>query len=149
MAKPTKTSVLKALNEAAGRKDYFEAREVETASGTVTQIISGGGSLVAQVNATGDDAWKQLEGFTGAGVVDAGENPTESVEDNKKFTTPEGNVAFPTQPEAILPSAGDAVEIDNRTDEEKKAPAKKSEVKTETGVGSTLSTSGNTSTSGK
>lgn len=43
MAKPTKESVLAELNRKAGRKDYFEAREVETAEGTVTQIISGGG----------------------------------------------------------------------------------------------------------
>lgn len=112
MAKATKTSVLRTLNEAAGRKDYFEAREVETESGTVTQIISGGGSLVAQVNATGDEAWEQLEGFTGAGVVDAGENPKESVEDNKKFYSKSGAVAFPTQPEAIE-APKDVNEIDN------------------------------------
>lgn len=180
MAKPTEKSVLKALNEAAGRKDYFEARVVETADGEVTQIISGGGSLVAQVNATGEAAWKQLEGFTGAGVLDAGSNPTESAEDNKKFYSKTGAVAFPTQPEAILP-AGETVFVDNRRDnveadqvtgdpananrpdsaagnttltgsEGEKAnsdsdPAKKA--KTETGVGSTLSTSGNTSTSGR
>lgn len=148
MAKPTKESVLAELNRKAGRKDYFEAREVETAEGTVTQIISGGGSLVLQVNATGEAAWKQLEGETGAAVVDAGSNPTEAKEDNKHFTTKTGTVAFPTQPEAILPD-GEEVVVDNRTDAEKKAPAKKSEVKTETGVGSTLSTSGNTSTSGR
>lgn len=112
MAKATKTSVLKALNEAAGRKDYFEAREVETESGTVTQIISGGGSLVAQVNATGDEAWEQLEGFTGAGVVDAGENPKESVEDNKHFFSKTGAVAFPTQPEAIE-APKEVNEVDN------------------------------------
>ena len=76
-----------------------------------------------------------------------GSNPTEAKED-KHFTTNTGTVAFPTQPEAIRPD-GEEVVVDNRTDAEKKAPAKKSEVKTETGVGSTLSTSGNTSTSGK
>jgi hypothetical protein len=181
MAKPTEKSVLAELNRKAGRKDYFEAREVETAEGKVTQIISGGGSLVMQVNAVGDEAWKQLEGETGAAVVDAGTNPTEAVEDNKQFTTKTGTVAFPTQPEAILP-AGETVFVDNRkpeatADSEEgdpananrpdSAPGKKTRTaseggakknsdsdpskaaKTQTGVGSTLSTSGNTSTSGR
>lgn len=180
MAKPTEKSVLAALNEAAGRKDYFEARVVETASGEVTQIISANGSLVAQVNATGEAAWKKLEGFTGAGVIDDGENPTESAEDNKRFISKEGGVAFPTQPEAILP-AGETVFVDNRnkdneadTTEGDPANAQRPDsapgnttlvgsegaeknsdsdttkaAKTQTGVGSTLSTSGNTSTSGK
>lgn len=180
MAKPTEKSVLAELNRKAGRKDYFEAREVETAEGTVTQIISGGGSLVLQVNATGDAAWKQLAGETGAAVVDAGSNPTEAVEDNKQFTTKTGTVAFPTQPEAILP-AGETVFVDNRrknveADQEKGDPAnanrpdsapgnttltgsegekKNSDsdpskaAPTVTGVGSTLSTSGNSSTSGR
>lgn len=146
MAKPTEKSVLDALNEAAGRKDYFEVRVVETADGEVTQILSANGSLVAQVNATGDAAWKKLEGFTGAGVVDAGSNPTESVEDNKHFVSKEGTVAFPTQPEAIL-NGGETVEVDNRTAEDKKAEKAATSAKVETGVGSTLSTSGNTSTS--
>ncbi len=98
--KATKESVLKALNEAAGRKDYFEVREVETADGMATQIISGGGSLVLQANGTGDEVWKKLEGQT-TGVVDKGSNPTESAENNKKFFSKTGAVAFPTQPEAI------------------------------------------------
>jgi hypothetical protein len=96
----TEQSVLDNLNKQAGRKDYFEVREVETASGMVTQIISGGGSLVLQANGTGDEVWKKLAGQT-TGVVDDGENPKDSVEDNKEYFTPEGSVAFPTQPEAI------------------------------------------------
>jgi hypothetical protein len=181
MAKPTKDSVLKALNEAAGRKDYYEVREVETSDGKVTQIISGGGSLVVQVNATGDDAWKQLEGFTGASVVDAGSNPTDSAEENKKYSTKTGTVAFPTQPEAILPD-GETVYVDNR-DKDNKADTATGDPKnanrpdsaqgnktlteneggadknsdsdtskaspTSTGVGSTFSTSGNTTTTGR
>lgn len=146
MAKPTEKSVLDTLNNAAGRKDYFEVRVVETADGEVTQIISANGSLVAQVNAIGDAAWKKLEGFTGAGVVDAGSNPTESAENNKRFVSKEGTVAFPTQPEAILPT-GETVEIDNRTDADKKAEKEAPTAPVNTGVGSTFSTSGNTSTS--
>lgn len=119
--KPTEKSVLKALNEAAGRKDYFEAREVETESGKVTQIISSGGSLVAQVNATGEAAWKQLEGVT-TGVVDAGENPTEAKENDEQFYTEQGNVAFPTQPEAIEATV-EVTEVNPK--EERKQAAKR------------------------
>jgi len=98
---PTKQSVLDKLNKQAGRRNYFEAREVETqGEGTVTQIISGGGSLVLQANGTGEEVWKKLDGQT-TGVVDDGENPKDSVEDDAEYFTPDGNVAFPTQPEAI------------------------------------------------
>lgn len=119
----SKTDVLKALNDAAGTKDAFEVREVEVESGKVTQIISANGSLVAQINATNDDAWKKLEGFT-TGVVDAGEPPVASVEDGKKFFTKEGVIAFPTQPEALAESTGEG-EVNPKEDRAQAAKASK------------------------
>ena len=101
----TKESVLANLNKQAGRRNYFEVREVETQDeGMVTQIISGGGSLVLQANGTGDEVWEKLAGQT-TGVVDDGENPKDSVEEDVEYFTKDGNVAFPTQPEAIEDTA--------------------------------------------
>lgn len=110
----SKEDVLKVWNEKAGRENYFELRETESTEGVkVTQLISGGGSLTAQVNAQGADAYKQLVENAGNPLIDDGVNPKESAGDkNKKFYTKDGNVAFPTQPEAIS-GPGETVEIDN------------------------------------
>jgi len=115
----TKEGALKAWNEAAGKINQYDVREVEAEDGTKqTQLIDKDtGSLSVAVN--GDNPWKELTQKAGVWKIDDGVNPKESVSDeNKQFQTSKGVLATPTQPE-VLQGVQEPVEVDNRTDEEK------------------------------
>lgn len=116
----TREGALKAWNEKVGKKDQYDVREVEAEDGTKqTQLIDKEtGSLSVAVN--GDDPWKELTEKAGVWKIDDGVNPKESVgEDSEKQYTSEGVLATPTQPEA-LQGEQEPVEVDNRTEREKK-----------------------------
>lgn len=117
----SQADVLNVWNEKAGRKDYFELREIEGTDGSQsTQLISGGGSLVVQVNGHGEEALRVLRDRAGDALIEDGTNPKEVVgpDNNEKFYTKQGNLAFPTQPEAIQGQA-ETVYVDNRNSDNK------------------------------
>lgn len=119
----SKEGALDAWNKAAGKVDQYDVREVEAEDGTKqTQLIDKDtGSLCVAVN--GDDPWKELTQKAGVWKIDDGVNPKEAVSDeNKQFETSKGVLATPTQPE-VLQGVQEPVEVDNRTDEEKKEEA--------------------------
>lgn len=124
----TKEGALKAWNEKAGKVDQWDVRVVESVDGEKqTQLIDKDtGSLCVAVN--GDNPWKKLTEMAGVWKIDDGVNPKEAVgpENNEKFETSKGVLATPTQPDAILGET-EPVEVDNRSDADKKAdaPAKK------------------------
>ena len=110
MAKATNAQIAKYFSDLAGRKDQYDVREVESVDGTKqTQVIDKTtGSISAAFNGDVD-----LEKLVGSVTSTPAVTPKEASEDDKKFFTSEGELATPTQPEAILPQA-EVVEVDNK-----------------------------------
>lgn len=100
------------FSEFAGREDQYDVREVEGADGTrQTQLIDkDSGSVSFAVNGDFDPETVAFGGSVGG---DAAVNPKEALEeDAKPFRTSRGNLASPTQPQALEGEA-EPTEIDN------------------------------------
>ena len=110
MAKATNSSVIDAWSEKAGRKDQYDLREVENHDGSEKgfQLIDKDtGSLVVQASSL-----QELQDRAGDALIDDATVPKESSgEESEKQYTSRGQLAFPTQPEA-LSDPSDTVEID-------------------------------------
>jgi hypothetical protein len=105
------------FSEYAGRKDQYDVRVIEGVDGKKqTQLIDKDtGSISFAVDGTDFDADKV--NFGGSVGGDPAINPKEAVEDNKEFRTSRGNLASPTQPEAIE-GAVEPTEVDKKAERE-------------------------------
>lgn len=105
------------FSEFAGRKDQYDVRVVEGMDGQKqTQLIDKDtGSISFAVN--GEDFDPETVSFGGSVGGDTAITPKEAVEDNKEFRTSRGNLASPTQPEAIE-APREVEEIDNKSGRE-------------------------------
>lgn len=104
----------KKFSEFAGREDQYDVREVEGVDGRKqTQLIDKDTGSISF--AWDGDLPEDLDTIIGSVGGDSAVMPKEAVEDNKVFRTSRGNLATPTQPEAILPQE-EVVEVDNKKD---------------------------------
>jgi hypothetical protein len=104
--KYTKADVVKAWSDKAGRQDQYDVREVEGVDGEhqVQLIDKDTGSVSVAANGEGEAAYRKLVEHVGDIAIDAVIMPKESVgpDNNKKHYTSRGQLATPTQPEALV-----------------------------------------------
>lgn len=106
--------VIRAWSDKAGQQDRYDLRVIETEDGKKqTQLVDKfTGSLTIAVDGEGAEANRTLVERAGDALIDDGESPKESVEDDEKQHTSEGVLATPTQPENLEAEKA-PVEIEN------------------------------------
>lgn len=138
----SKADVVKAWSDKAGRKDQYDVREVEDVDGNkqVQLIDKDTGSVSVAANGEGSAAFKKLVEHVGDIAIDAVIMPKESVGEgnNKQHFTSRGQLATPTQPEALVgevePTEVNPKQEQGRTVEAQTATGKPSDPKEPTKV---------------
>lgn len=123
----SKDEVVRLWSEAAGRKDQYDVREVESVDGEKQTWLTDKdtGSTTVAVKGHGADALRELGENVANPFIEPAVSPKEAVEDNEKHYTSRGVIATPTQPE-VLEGEGEPTEVD--TSKSPQTPNQKAEL---------------------